>query len=208
MRKLCLLAATSLVLVWLSGAAAAAPVIVTYGFSPGTGTISWSPGGGSPGSGNGGGQMVVVYTSGSTTIGGTLGTLGSMQAVQFTFTTPATFGIPIAGMGVANGIPGVRTPGGVGNFAGATYVPPGYFTPSQPRITGTNVISFSPLGAATLSLNGAGTQTLAGAIIAPWTITGVIGAEISRVLVPEPGTGVLLLGGLAGLAYAVRRLRR
>jgi hypothetical protein len=211
MRKLCLLAAASGLLFGLSSAAVAAPVIVTYGITPGTGTVSWDPSGsgGGAGGGNAGGQMVIVYTSGSTAIGGTLGTLASMQAIQLTFVTPATFVLTIPGMGVANGIPGVRTAGGVGNFAGATYVPAGHFTPQQPKITGTNVISFAPtLGTVTVLLNGIGKQTLAGAIIAPWTISGVIGSEVSRVLVPEPGSGVLLFGSLAVLAYGVRRLRR
>jgi len=41
-----------------------------------------------------------------------------------------------------------------------------------------------------------------------WTMTNLVGQEISRTVIPEPGTGVLLLGSLAGLAFGVRRLRR
>ena len=70
-------------------------------------------------------------------------------------------------------------------------------------------IGFAPVGSMTILVNGAGTQTmLSAAVVANWTMTGIVGQEISRAIVPEPGTGVLLLGSLAGLAYGVRRLRR
>jgi hypothetical protein len=200
----------------LSSTAGAAPVMVTYDIAPG-GTLSWSSsGGGSPGSGNDGGQMVVVYTSGSPTLGGTLGSLGSMQILQLGFTAPGTFfGGAVAGMGVGVGALGTRTAGGAGNFGGATYIPVGHFqtTPSvlPPfALFGAPGITFGPLGSITISLNGAGTQNFGTVLpqIWAWTITGVTGQEVSRTIIPEPGTGVLLLGSLAGLAFGVRRLRR
>jgi hypothetical protein len=215
MQKLCVLAAASLLFFGLSSAAVGAPIEVTYGLAPGTGTASWDPSGsgGTAGAGNAGGQMVIVYTSGSTSIGGTLGTLASMRVVQITFITPGTFVQPIPGMGVGVGLLGVRTAGGVGNFGpAATYVPASHFGVGAPPfpINGlTAAIGFNPLGSITVLLSGAGTQTmLNGAVVAPWTITAIVGQEIGRAVVPEPGSGVLVLGSLAVLAYGVRRLRR
>lgn len=214
MRKLCLLAAASVLFLGLSSAAVAAPVSVTYGIGPGTGTASWTAVGSIPGTGNNGGQMVVVYTSGSTAIGGTLGTAASMQVVQLSFVTPGTVlgGLAtIPGMGVGVGLAGVRTAGGAGNFGpAATVVPKSHFGTAPPfSIFGSGAINFAPLGAITVMLNGTGTQTMInGAVVASWTMGGIIGQEISRAIVPEPGSGVLLLGSLAGLAYGVRRLRR
>ena len=215
MRKLCLLAAASALFFGVSSAAVASPVLVTYGIGPGTGTASWTAAGMIPGTGNAGGQMVVVYSSGSTALGGSLGTAASMQVVQLSFVTVGTVASGLAtipGMGVGVGLPGVRTAGGVGNFGpGATHIPVGAFGGGAPpfSMNGSGVaISFNPLGSITVLLNGAGIQTMLGQVVAPWTISGVVGQEISRSVVPEPGSGVLLLGSLAGLAYGVRRLRR
>ena len=215
MRKLCLLAAASALFLGLSSAAVAGPLIVTYGIGPGTGTASWTAAGMIPGTGNAGGQMVVVYTSGHTSLGGPLGTAASMQVVQLSFVTAGTVAgglATIPGMGVGVGLPGVRTAGGVGNFGpGATHVPVGAFGSGAPpfSMNGSGVsIGFNPLGSITISVNGAGIQTMLGQIVAPWTITGVVGQEISRAAIPEPGSGVLLLGSLAGLAFVARRLRR
>jgi hypothetical protein len=219
MRKLCVLAAASAFLFGLSSTAGAAPVQVTYAIAPG-GTISWTPSGaGSPGSGNNGGQMVIVYTSGSPTLGGTLGTAGSMQIIQLSFVNPGTFfGGPIAGMGVGAGAPGTRTAGGDGYFVATslnkTYIPVGAFqtTPSVlPPIPvfGTASIMLGGIGAITISLNGIGVQTFSGLPQTfAWTMSGLTGQEISRAVIPEPGTGVLLLGSLAGLAFVARRIRR
>jgi len=215
MQKLFALAAASALFFGLLSTAGAAPVVVTYGIAPG-GSISWTPSAnGTAGSGNAGGQMVIVYTSGSPTLGGTLGSLGSMQVIQLSFATPGTFlGGAIPGMGVGVGALGVRTPGGVGNFGGATYIPAGHFqtTPSLLPpfyINGTAAIGFNPFGPITIGLSGVGVQLIdALPQTFAWTMTNLVGQEISRTVIPEPGTGVLLLGSLAGLAFGVRRLRR
>lgn len=217
MRYLSTLAAASALFFLVSSTAGAAPIIVTYGIGPGTGTVNYAPSAnGSPGSGNGGGQMVIVYTSGSPTLGGTLGGPGQMQILQIGLTVPATIlgpGNTVPGLPAGAGAVGVRTPGGVGNFAGPTAIPASAFGPAQPPIAiNGNVagINFAP--AATppfLIINGQGTQVFSGLPqIWSWTVTNLVGQEISRTVVPEPGSGFLLLGGLAGLAFAARRRLR
>jgi hypothetical protein len=154
--------------------------------------------------------MTIVYTGGSTALGGTLGTVATMQGIQMVLSVPATIlggAVTIGGMGAGFGAAGTRTPGGVGNFGGATYLPAGVLSTAQPAINGNiGSLGFNPLGSITISLNGIGTQVIG--VGFNWTITGVTGQEVSRTIIPEPGTGVLLLGSLAGLAFGVRRLRR
>jgi hypothetical protein len=215
MRYLSTLAAASALFFLVSSTAVAAPIIVTYGIAPG-GTATYAPSAnGSPGSGNNGGQMIIVYTSGSPTLGGTLGGNGQMQILQISLATPATIlgpGNQIPGLGVGAGAVGTRTPGGVGNFAGPTAIPVGAFGPGQPPVAiNGNVagINFAPIGAVTILINGAGTQVFSGLPqIWNWTVGSLVGAEISRTVVPEPGSGFLLLGGLAGLAFTARRRLR
>jgi hypothetical protein len=212
MRKLCLLAAASLLFFGLSSAAMAAPIAVTYGFAPG-GAASWTPlAGGTGGTGNLGGSMTVVYTSGSTVLNGTLGANGQMSVLALALTTWATIAAqPVSGFGVGVGAVGTRTAGGAGNFGGATAIAVSQFGPGAPplSITGNAAISWASIGLGNISLNGIGNQLIpAFAIPITWTITGIVGSEISRAVVPEPGTGALLLGSLAGLAFGVRRLRR
>jgi hypothetical protein len=211
MRKLCTLAAAGALFFGLSSTAMAAPIKVIYGLAPGTGIASYVPGiPGTTGSGPAGGTLTVIYTGGSTALGGTLGTVASMQGLQMVLSVPATIlggAVTIGGMGVGFGAAGTRTPGGVGNFGGATYLPAAVLSPAQPSINGNiGSLGFNPLGSITIMLTGVGTQVVG--VGFNWTITGVVGSEISRAVVPEPGTGVLLLGSLAGLAFGVRRLRR
>jgi hypothetical protein len=184
---------------------------VTYGFSGGT--ASWVPAAaGTGGFGNLAAGMTVVYTSGSTVVGGTLGSNGQMSILALSFITPATLlGSPVPGFGAGVGLAGVRTPGGSGNFVGATSIPVSFFGAGLPplSITGNAVITWAITGLGAISLNGNGVQVFpALALPVNWTITGIVGSEISRAVVPEPGTGALLLGSLAGLAFGVRRLRR
>jgi len=211
MRKLCVLAAASLLFLGLSGIAAAAPIQVTYGLAPG-GAATYTPTTipGTPGTGPAGGTLTIIYTGGSTAIGGSLGTVGTMQGLQMGLAVPATIlggAVTIPGMGVGFGAVGTRTPGGVGAFGGSTYLPAYVLSPAQPAISGViGALGFNPLGSATILVSGFGTQLVG--VGFSWTITGVVGQEISRTVIPEPGTGVLLLGSLAGLAFGVRRLRR
>ena len=210
MRKLCALAAAGALFFWLSNTATAAPVQVTYALVPG-GLASYVPSiPGTTGTGPAGGSMTIVYTGGSTALGGTLGTAATMQGLQLVLSVPATIlggGVTIGGMGAGFGALGTRSAGGVGNFGGATYLPAGVLSPAQPSINGViGSLGFNPLGSITISLNGVGTQVVG--VGFSWTITGVVGQEVSRAIVPEPGTGVLLLGSLAGLAFGVRRMRR
>jgi hypothetical protein len=156
--------------------------------------------------------MTVVYTSGSTVVGGTLGPAGTMSIVALSFVTPGTLlGNPVPGFGAGVGLAGTRTAGGAGNFVGATSIPVSFFGPGLPplSIIGTASIAWAITGSGAISLNGNGVQNII-ALNLPvnWTITGITGSEISRTAVPEPGTGALLLGSLAGLAFGARRLRR
>jgi hypothetical protein len=210
MRNLCVLAAASLLFLVLSGTAAAAPIKVTYGLAPG-GAASYIPSiPGITGAGPAGGTLSVIYTGGSTALGGSLGTVATMEGLQMVLSVPATIlggAVTIGGMGVGFGATGTRTAGGVGNFGGATHLPAYVLSPAQPAINGViGSLGFNPLGSITIMLTGVGTQVVG--VGFSWTITGVTGQEISRAVVPEPGTGVLLLGSLAGLAFGVRRMRR
>jgi len=211
MPKLRTLAAASLLFFGLSSAASAAPIAVTYGFSGGT--ASWVPAAaGTGGFGNLAAGMTVVYTSGSSVVGGTLGSNGQMSILALSFVTPGTLlGGSVPGFGAGVGLAGVRTPGGAGSFVGATSIPVSFFGTSLPplSITGNAVINWASIAPGVISLNGNGVQVFpALALPVDWTITGIVGSEISRTVVPEPGTGVLLLGSLAGLAFGVRRIRR
>jgi hypothetical protein len=210
MRNLCALAVASLLFLGLSGSAAAAPIKVVYGLAP-SGAASYMPSiPGTTGTGPAGGTLTVIYTGGSTALGGSLGTAATMEGLQMVLSVPATIlggAVTIGGMGVGFGAVGTRTAGGVGAFGGATYLPSAVLSPAQPAINGTiGALGFTPLGSITISLSGYGNQVVGVAF--SWTITGVIGQEISRTAIPEPGTGVMLLGGLTGLAFGVRRLRR
>jgi hypothetical protein len=75
---------------------------------------------------------------------------------------------------------------------------------SQPTITGTGIIQFNNLVPGVVLIQGSGNQVAVLPFV--WTMTNIVGQEISRT--PEPGTGLLLGGGLAGLAAFSRRLRR
>jgi hypothetical protein len=210
MRKLCALAAAGALFFGLSSTATAAPVQVTYALVPG-GLASYAPTiPGTTGTGPAGGSMTIVYTGGSTALGGTLGTAASMQGIQMVLSVPATIlggAVTIGGMGAGFGAVGTRTAGGIGNFGGATYLPAGALSTAQPVINGLiGFLSFNPVGSIGVSLNGTGSQVVG--VGFNWTITGVTGQEVSRTIIPEPGTGVLLLGSLAGLAFGVRRMRR
>jgi hypothetical protein len=211
MRKLCALAVASLLFLVLSTTAGAAPIKVIYTMIPGTGTASFVNGAWQPGTGVAGGTMQIWYTSGSYAVGGSLGTAATMQMLQLTFSTAGTiFGgtdpITIPGMAVGHGAVGTRTVGGVANFAGSTYLPAGVLSPMQPKMSGVNgTINFAPGGTSLqVVIGGGGNQQ----VILPftWALSGVVGQEISRV--PEPGTGVLLLGSLVGLAFGARWMRR
>jgi hypothetical protein len=93
--------------------------------------------------------------------------------------------------------------------------------PGQPpfTLTGNAGINVINLGPATVLIGGSGNQNLIGTtFLADWkigagtaTAVGWIGQEISRVLVPEPSTALLLVGALGGLGLVgagSRKMRR
>ena len=215
MRKLFTLAAASVLFLGLTSTAVGAPVEVVYTLNALTGTASYVPTPGGAGSGNAGGTMTIVYTSGSTTLGGSLGTIGTMKGLQLMLITPATiltgaFTIPAIAAG--NRAVGNRTAGGVGAFGGATYVPAGYFSPAQPAISGTGNLNFNPNGSIGIVLAGAGNQVIGFPFA--WTLSGITGQEVSRTIVPDPdGDGitdvldkcqVVANGPLGGICYSAR----
>jgi hypothetical protein len=203
MSKLGVLAIASLLFAGLSGSASAGPIVVTYGLAPG-GTATYDAGG-AIGMGVAGGSMTVVYTSGTTAIGGALGNLGSLQNLVVYLTTPGSI--------LANTVPAILVGAGpavvqslnfIGGATAVTYVP------GQPGITWAGSMSgVLAQAGANINLGAAGTQLLLGAFPVSWTMGGIVGAEVSRSMVPEPATGALLFMGLAGLAaFGVPKLRR
>lgn len=208
--KLRPLAAATLLLLGFSGTAAAAPVLVTYELSSGVGFIGWGVGVPSA-SGVGGGEMTVVYSSGSSSIGGSLGSPATIQNLVVSFTSPGTLvGDPLSAIVIANGIVG-GTIGGSWGFSGPTAVAASALGPSLPTFSqvGNAFVGFSVIGAATMGISGAGTQMFIGpGVTGSWTMGGLVGQEISRVLLPEPGAGVLLLAGLVGLLIGAPLLLR
>jgi hypothetical protein len=213
MSKLGPLAIASMLFVGLSGSASAGPIAVTYAISGGAAPdASWSSAIGTPGSGfGGGGSLVVVYTSGSTVIGGSLGSLGSMQVMTVALATAGSaLGDPVPAILVGAGA-GVLNIGNNGAVTGITAVTASFAAPGVPGIswTGTINMPFAAGGPATINIaSGAGSQF--GGII-NWTVTDVVGTEISRVAIPmpEPGTSALLVMGLVGLAaFGAPKLRR
>ena len=155
--------------------------------------------------------MIIVYTSGSTALGGTLGTPATMQVLQLVLLragdVPRRRGHDRRHGRSASGPSALAPRAASGTSAAQPTSRPASSSPAQPAINGNiGSLGFNPLGSITISLNGVGTQVVGVAFA--WTITGVVGQEVSRTVVPEPGTGVLLLGSLAGLAFGARRLRR
>jgi hypothetical protein len=211
MRKLCTLACASLLILGFGSAASAAQVDVTYGF-----------GAGSQFSINGqtdptvAGQYTVRFADGSTTLNGTLqsgaATLLSLQLTGLGNSLPTILGNPVPGMAIVGPQAGGATAGGAANFTNMNWTiiqppPPvavvlswvGSFAQSPTTIPG--VMGFGGGGNFTIDLLGS-------AVLFPWTVSGG-GQELARAAVPEPMTGMLLLGGLGGLAaFGARRMRR
>lgn len=215
MQKLCKLALASLLFIGLSTAAYAAPVVVTYGIAPGA-TATWTPAVAGTGGTTTivGGTMVIVYSSGSTVVGGTLGLGGQMQIMAVSFASGAGFTLlanPVPGMAVGGGALGGGATAKA--FGGATAVSANALGTGVPGVTltGTANIAFNQVGSGIGSLNANGHQVFIGVgptFQANWTLSGAVGQEISRTSVPEPTTGMLLLSGLAGLAaFGLRRVR-
>jgi hypothetical protein len=156
--------------------------------------------------------MTVVYTSGAPTLGGTLGSLGSLQIMLANLLVPGSVaGNSVPGILVGAGA-GVLNVGNNGAISGATIVTANFAGPGVPGITWTGLMNvpFAALGSKTIGIaNGAGSQHILSVINVAWTITDVVGTEINRTVVPEPATGTLLFMGLVGLAaYRVPRMRR
>jgi hypothetical protein len=212
MSKLRVLAIASLLFAGLSSSAYAAPIVVSYALSPGVGANATYNAGGVIGSGFTGGSLTVVYTSGASTIGGTLGSFGSMQIMVASLLTPGTV--------VGNTVPGILVGAGAGVFnvansgaiSGATLVTANFAGPGVPGVTWTGNIGmpFTAGGSKTINIAfGAGTQHILSFVNVAWTISNVVGTEVSRTVVPEPASGALLFMGLAGLAaYRVPKMRR
>ena len=210
MKTLYALAAASLFALGATLPANAAPVGVTYAITPGAGFAGWGVGATSA-TGVAGGTMTVVYASGSTVIGGSLGSPATVQNLVMSFTSPGTLiGSPFSTMVIANGIVGSLSGGGFWNFSGATAVAASAIGPGSPTYsqTGTAFLVFSVLGAASIGFSGAGTQMFIGpGVTGSWTIGGLVGTEVSRFLVPEPKSGGLLFGAAAIFAAGSLILR-
>jgi hypothetical protein len=150
--------------------------------------------------------MTVVYTSGASTLGGSLGNHGSMQNLFVYLTSPGTI--------AANSVPAILVGAGpavvqslnfIGGATAATYVP-GTAVTWHGNMSGV----LAHLGGGVINLGAAGTQKiLTGVLNVTWTVGGIVGSEVSRTVVPEPTTGALLIMGLVGLAaYRVPKMRR
>jgi hypothetical protein len=117
-------------------------------------------------------------------------------------------------MVIANGVPGTQSGGGVWVFSGATAITASALGPGSPTYSqiGTAFLVFNPIGPATVSFSGGGTQMFIGpGVTGNWTIGGVIGIEVSRSLVPEPSSAGLLVSAAAALGAGslfARRTRR
>jgi hypothetical protein len=220
MSKLGVLAIASLLFVGMSGPASAAPIAVTYGLvDAGGATAKYDPSGfgGIVGSGFGGGSLTVIYASGTTAIGGSLGGgFGAVAALAVSLTSPGfVLGNTVPAIGVGPGMTGVNIANS-GAFVGPTVVTASFFAPGVPGITwtGAGSIPFAAGGPSTIfipgipSLSGfAGGFQFGGPIV--WTLGNVLGVEVSRVDLPEPGTSGLLIMGLVGLAaFGAPKLRR
>jgi len=156
--------------------------------------------------------MVVVYDNGTAAISGSLGAgAGVLSLLKLSMNPGTLLASAVPGMGVGAGL------AGTGVFAGATFQPASTFAPLS--IVG-NVSGLTLFGApGTVVISGAGTQSFpafsALGIGANWTVTGLVGVEISRVdlnlypnPIPEPQLALLLLGGMVGMAgYAARQRR-
>ena len=184
----------------LSSTASAAPIVVQYGFGPG-GTFSLN---GSLATNNiQGGLAAVTYASGSSITGGTVGAPVSLQIMQISATGVTLLANPVPGWQIGPvGLSGAPAWGGAWSVmaSGVTL-----------NVTGGGTfLQFT--GA--MGIAGAGGMTVFGLGPFAWTMDNgsggvLLGGEISRSVVPEPATGMMVLMGLTGLGlYGGRRKLR
>jgi len=187
--------------------AAAAPISVTYGFagSP-TGDASFGLNG-SGGVGNvTGGTITIVYGSGSPLPNGTVGPISTAThaSMSLAATGVTLLAQPVPGWQVGNLT--VHTP--ILGFQGPFSIPT-----APVAITGSAAVAVFNIAPGLIAFNGFGLMNLPGLGLGPYTWEvdnggngNTIGAEISRSVIPEPTTGLLVFAGLAGLGlYGGRR---
>ena len=199
MQKLYALAVAGFLVFGLAGSASAAPVAVTYGFNAGTvqvgaqAPVNFSAG-----------QIVLVYATGSSVTGATLGVgpvsmafFGGVLTTTVSLTTVNPVTPPTFTQFGATGLGVVGTNFNVGSMFLGGPIALGTLASGNLSLA----VFGGPVGFASFQ----GSGTIAGLI--PFSFQ-FLGGEISRSAVPEPGTAPLLLTGLAGLVSMVVATRR
>lgn len=182
------LGAVAALSLFVAGASTAAPVVVTYAVGPTSGsTLNL----GGPNISVAAGSYNVTYSGGAATVGGTISDGSwSLTGIGLQLTAPLA-GSTVFGLG--GPITGSLA-GGTDVAAFSTFVGPFNITGSMSIAAGGGFANLDVVNGMVIG-------------VAPFNLD-LNGVEVSRSVVPEPGTGWLVATGLLGLVGYRRKSRR